>query len=196
MPEKSIRAQKKYEFRKKRNSYSYFYGPKKYGSKKKELIVFRANILPKKVWVPKQSMMSSFFLELILFLEPILFLALCCALKKYEFLFFWNSDFFWHFFFLAPILFFGTIFGPQKYEFLFCGTNIFLLNPYFFWRNVWPGKMRFPFCWSPHFFGRMFGLNMYEVAFFPGTLSFLKCYVLMKYMLGILRDPFFPGLWL
>ena len=42
---------------KKRNSY--FYGPniapKNYGFQKKELIVFRANILPKKVWVPKKK---------------------------------------------------------------------------------------------------------------------------------------------
>ena len=68
---------------------------------------------PKKVWVP-------FFLELILFWEPILLLALCLAPKSM------NSFFLGTFFLELIHLFVGTV-EPW--------------NPYFFWRNVWPEKV-------------------------------------------------------
>ena len=87
--------------------------------------------------------------------------------------FFWNS-----YFFLALKYFFGTMFGPKKYELFSFGTNIFFGTRTFFRRNVWPEKMKFPFCWNLFFFGRMFGLNMYEIAFFFRNIMFfeLQCF--------------------
>ena len=135
-----------------------------------------------------------FLLELILFFGThIFFLAQCLAWKSMNSFFFWNP------------YFFVTMLGPKKYESecpCFCNSYFFLhffWHPYFLWHNFWPEKIEiffwtrtffgamfgpekwnFLFVGTHTFFGRMFGLNMYEVAFFPGTLSFLKCYVLMK----------------
>ena len=124
-------AKKKYELQKHGHSDSYFFGPnivtKKYGfQKKQEFILFQAkHCARKKIWVPKkkdefQEKHPFFFLLFFLepyffwhnvwpeksmssvFLELILFLALCWARKKYEFLFFGTHTFF------------GTMFGPKK----------------------------------------------------------------------------------
>ena len=55
----------------------------------------------------------------------------------------------------------------------------FFFGTHTFFGNVWPENMWVPFCWNHTFFVRMRGLNMYEVAFFPGTF-FLNCDAVMK----------------
>jgi hypothetical protein len=75
-----------------------------------------------------------------------------------ELILFWN-----------PCLFCHYVRPEKKNEFLFFGTHTFF-------GNVWPENMWVPFCWNHTFFVRMRGLNMYEVAFFPGTFFFeLRC---------------------
>ena len=72
------------------------------------------------------------------------------------------------------------MFGPKKYELFSFGTNVFFWNPYFFPTQCLARKNEISFLLEPFFFGRMFGLNMYEITIFSGTLCFLNCNVLMK----------------
>ena len=121
-------------------------------------------------------------------------MAQCSARKKYEFLFFRNSYFFWHLYFFRhnvrpeksmSSFFFGTlIFGAllflaqclarKKYEFRFFGTHTFLAqcsartNMMFLLELIL-------FFWNPYFLsGTMFGLKKYEFLFFFGTHTFLS----------------------
>ena len=120
----------------------------------------------------------TFFLEPVLFsaqclarknvisflLEPILFLAECLA---------WTciNSFFWNSYFFETHAYFVTMFGPKKKnEFLF------FWNPHFFWQCLARKHVGSFFVGTHTFFVRMRGLNMYEVAFFPGTFFFeLRC---------------------
>ena len=114
------------------------------------------------VW-PEKSM-SSFFLELILFLEPIL----CLAPKSMNFC---MNFFFWGTFFLELIHFF--LLEPW--------------NPYFFWRNVWPEKVWVvPFSGTARFFLLWFfdEQNIWiSQCLFSGTLDskYLCCWIVFVF---------------
>ena len=84
---------------------------------KYEFLFFGLKFLEPYVW-PEKSM-RFFFLELILFLEPILLLALCLAPKSMNSFFFGTFFFGTHTFFcwnLGTHTFFDVMFGPKKYE--------------------------------------------------------------------------------
>ena len=147
-----------------------------------ELILFLAPILFLALYLGTEKVCVSFFFELILFLWHSSFFLQYVGPKKYEFLFCWNSYFFFEThtffqhnmlrpkkvwvppffsgissFFLALHTFFGTMFCPKKVSmssFLFWNPYFFLAFMTFSGTMLGPKKVWVPFFWnSIRFFG-------------------------------------------